>query len=613
MYVIDAEFDGLSPTKIHCLCVQKVGSDNVISTTDYDKMRSFFQKGHILIGHNLTRFDVPNFERLLKIKIESPVYDTLALSWYLYPNRGRHGLESHGIDLGIQKPFISDWDSLSIEEYINRCSEDVRINMKLWQNMSRYLSRLYGTLDKAKPFLAYIQFKMYCARLQEESGWEVDVPFAKKNLFEMKEEREQKTNELAYAMPSVPVITVRTKPKRFLNKDGEVTKLGKSWLELLDKEGLPEDYNGEVSIVTSYEPANPSSAVQLKDWLFSLGWKPQTFKYVKGDKGEMREVPQINLGDGKGVCPSVKELFEKEPRLELLEGLSILNHRIPLLEGILRSTERNRTKAQIQGLTNTLRFKHTTVVNLPKVDRAYAEGIRGSLIAGEGKVLCGSDMSSLEDRIKQHYIYKHDPDYVNSMNQPDFDPHLIIAVMAGMMTQEEADEYKAGNKRNKPIRDKAKNGNYACQYGAGPPRLVLTCGISLDQARKLHKAYWDLNSAITKTAEEQIVKEIEGQMWLFNPVSKFWYSLRTPKDRFSTLVQGTASFVFDEWVSIILTRRPQLTAQFHDEIILEILEGNEDKCRELIEKAVSELNNRLKLNRELSVGVDFGKRYSDIH
>ena len=613
MYVIDAEFDGLDPTKIHCLCVQNVDSDKVQTTTDYDQMRSFFSRGYTLIGHNLMRFDIPAFERILGIEIKSSVYDTLALSWYLFPQRNKHGLESWGIDVGIQKPFISNWDDLSVEEYINRCSEDVRINMAVWKKMAIYLRKLYGTIEKAKPFLSYLQFKMKCAQLQEKSGWEVDIPFAKEKLSEMKEERSQKINELAYAMPSVPIEVSRNKPKRFLNKDGKVTKLGEAWLALLNKKGLPEDFEGEVIEITGYEQGNPSSVTQLKDWLTKLGWVPQTFKFVKNDKGEMREIPQINLGDGKGICPSIKELFPVEPRLELLEGLSVLGHRIPLLEGIINSAKNGRTKAQIQGLTNTLRFKHATVVNLPKVDRLYSDGIRGCLVSGKGKLLCGSDMSSLEDRIKQHFIFKHDPDYVNSMNQPDFDPHLIIAVMAGMMTQEEADEYKAGNKKNKPIRDKAKNGNYACQYGAGPPRLVLTCGIPLDQAKKLHKAYWQLNAAITKTADEQLVKEVDGQMWLFNPVSKFWYSLRTLKDRFSTLVQGTASYVFDEWVSIILARRPQLTAQFHDEIVLEIVEGNEEKCKELIENAVTELNQKLKLNRELSVGVDFGKRYSDIH
>ncbi len=613
MFVFDAEFDGLTPTLIHCLSIINVDSGNVYSTTDYDKMRTFFTTQEILIGHNITRFDIPHLERLLDIKIKAKLYDTLALSWYLYPERVYHGLASWGEDLGIKKPEIEDWFNLSVEEYIHRCEEDVKINLLLWKKQYRYLVDLYGKPDNVTRLLDYMHLKMYCAALQEKSGWKVDLDFAKAELNKMVEEKAYKTKELELAMPSVPVYVVKTKPKKYLNKDGSKSKLGQEWDKLLVKQQLPPDHEESIKLIASYDPPNSGSTPQIKDWLDSLGWKPQTFKYVKKD-GALKAVPQINLGDGKGVCPSIKMLFEKEPRLEVLDGLSILSHRIPLLKGIVESVDKDgRTKAQIQGMTNTLRFKHETVVNLPKVTRPWGESIRGSLISDDGYILCGSDQSSLEDRIKQHYIYPKDPKYVDSMNQEDFDPHLIIAEMAGMMTKEEADAYKNGDKSKKPIRDTAKNGNYACQYGAGPPRLVITCNISLDQARKLHKAYWDLNWAITAVADELIVKQIHGQMWLFNPVSRLWYSLRTPKDKFSTLVQGTASYVFDKWVEKILNVRPQLTAQFHDEIVLEIKQGSQEKCKQLLNNCLEELNTELNLNRKLGIDVQFGHRYSDIH
>ena len=57
-------------------------------------------------------------------------------------------------------------------------------------------------------------------------------------------------------------------------------------------------------------------------------------------------------------------------------------------------------------------------------------------------ILCGSDMSALEDTTKQHYMYYFDPDYVNEMRVKGFDPHLDISMLAEMMTKEEADLYK---------------------------------------------------------------------------------------------------------------------------------------------------------------------------
>lgn len=254
--------------------------------------------------------------------------------------------------------------------------------------------------------------------------------------------------------------------------------------------------------------------------------------------------------------------------------------------------------------------------------------MRGVLIAPEGHELCGADMSSLEDRIKQHFIYKYDPEYVATLNRKDYDPHLTIAVLAGMMTKQQMEFYiwysnlspedkKANDKAEfsaiKSIRSIAKNANYACQYGAGAKRVSITAGISIQDAVKLVEAYWKLNWAIEAVAKAQLVKEVRGQKWLYNPISTFWYSLREEKDRFSTLVQGTASFCFDLWVGFIRKERPQLTAQFHDEVVLCVKKGFREECTSLLNSAIEKTNNVLQLDRELGIDVQFGDRYSGIH
>src|SRR5699024_99673 len=98
------------------------------------------------------------------------------------------------------------------------------------------------------------------------------------------------------------------------------------------------------------------------------------------------------------------------------------------------------------------------------VFKFYGEQIRGSIIApDEDSVLCGSDMASLEDTTKQHYMYFFDPDYVTQMRIPGFDPHLDIAILANMMTPEQSAAHKLySNTKGKEgidyseIRNKAK-------------------------------------------------------------------------------------------------------------------------------------------------------------
>jgi len=58
--------------------------------------------------------------------------------------RSSYGLDSFGKDYGIPKPKVDDWENLTIEEYVFRCEEDVKINWRLWEDLRRKLMELYG-------------------------------------------------------------------------------------------------------------------------------------------------------------------------------------------------------------------------------------------------------------------------------------------------------------------------------------------------------------------------------------------------------------------------------------------------------------------------------------
>jgi DNA polymerase I-like protein with 3'-5' exonuclease and polymerase domains len=251
------------------------------------------------------------------------------------------------------------------------------------------------------------------------------------------------------------------------------------------------------------------------------------------------------------------------------------------------------------------------------VHRPYGKEIRECLIAPEGYELCGSDQAGLEDRTKQHYIYDWDPDYVSEMLSEDWDPHLDIGLTSGMLTKEQVQDYKSGDpekiKEIKPIRHKAKTTNYSCTYGAFPPKIAKSAGIPIEEAKDLFEAYWKRNWAIKKVASLCRTKTLEGQTWLWNPVSGLWYSLRFEKDKFSTLNQGTGSFCFDVWLGFILKKRPEITAQFHDEGVFCIKKGYRKEMEDLLNEAIEEANEALGLNRRLDITVEFGDSYAEIH
>lgn len=610
--VFDLEGDGLVPTKIHCL-VYYDGKD-YIYLTRYEDMRNIIGQAKRLIGHNITRFDIPVIERILNIKVEAKLVDTLAISWYLYPKRVRHGLEEWGEDFGVPKPKIVDWNNLPLKEYVHRCREDVKINVKLWEKQQRDLEELYdGSYNK---LLSYLQFKMYCARLQEESRWKLDKNKARQNLDKLIALKEIDVKALSRDMPSIPIKQKKTRPKKPFKQDGSWSEVGRRWFELLRDNDKPEDFQGELEIIVGEKEPNPDSHQQVKDWLFDLGWEPASFKYKIGDFGDERKIPQVRIDgeDGKELCPSVLLLAEKEPAILHLQSITVLQHRIGLLEGFLSNVDdEGYLQAKINGLANTLRFKHKDVVNLPGVHTPYGEDIRGCLIAPKGYELCGSDMASLEDRTKQHYMWEYDPEYVTEMNVPGFDPHLDIAVLGNMLTKEQANAHKQKSEDHGAVRKKAKVTNYSATYGIGALGLHRRSGMAKAECTKLLDTFWKRNWSIKAIAKDQRVKTIRGQMWLYNPVSKLWYSLRNEKDIFSTLNQGTGTYCFDCWVREIISVRPQLTAQFHDEVVLCVKKGHREKAVKLLKDCISKVNKKLKLNRELDVDVQFGGNYAEIH
>jgi len=281
---------------------------------------------------------------------------------------------------------------------------------------------------------------------------------------------------------------------------------------------------------------------------------------------------------------------------------------------MVESEDNGYVQATIAGFTNTLRFRHARpLVNLPSVDKPYGAEIRGCLTAPEGYTLCGADMTSLEDTTKRHYMKPLDPDYVAEMSKDGFDPHLDLAKHAGVITQDDIDKHNSGERSLKALRKNYKVVNYSATYGVGAAKLSRETGMTKNEAQTLLDAFWSRNWSVQKVAEGLRVRELFGSMWVQNPVSKFWYSLRSDKDRFSTLNQGTGVFCFDSWVAMCRNNGVKTIGQFHDEIIALVKEGEEQQIQSLMERAIEKVNDKIQLNVDLGVDAQFGRTYADVH
>ncbi len=500
MIVFDVESNGLldDATKIHCLSyIDTDREKDIITLYDYDDMRLLFSVKKHFVGHNIIRYDIPLLEKLLDIKIDARLYDTLPMSWVMNPTRSKHGLDSFFPDFGIEKPKIDDWSNLSIEDYSHRCEEDVKITQALWNNLLQRFMVLYKDKKELDKFFKYLEFKMDCARQAEHSGWRVNVDLAKKCVEELTELQNKKVTELIDVMPMRKLYRVQSKPKVCYKKDGTLSSHGRRWFDLLEEHGLPDTYDKDVTVVKGAEEANPNSTDQVKEWLYSLGWQPCTYKYNKNkETGEEKKVEQVRL-NGE-LTESVKLLAKDNPAVQVLDGLTVLQHRLGILNGFVECERDGYLRAEIDGLTNTLRFKHKKpLVNLPSVEKPWGKEIRSCLTAPQGSLLCGADMTSLEDTTKRHYMKPYDPRYVEEMSRKGFDPHLDLAKHAKVITQSDIEKHQRGEIDLKALRKDFKVVNYSATYGVGAAKLSRETGMSVKKAQAL------LNSLLKTKRSEQ--------------------------------------------------------------------------------------------------------------
>lgn len=634
--VFDIEANGLleEATKIHCLAYQIYEGKNLLEKgviQEIPAIKSFLEQQEILVGHNIIRYDLPVLAKLadLRIKPESQIIDTLALSYYLYPfEKFKHGLEAWGERLEAKKIQIIDWESLEFEQYQKRCEQDVVINSKLFQLEYSILSRLYDNdSEKINKLVQYLTFKFICLRDQEKVGIHFnrrEAEFWKHKLtFQIENQKE----ELAKSMPK---ILKERKPVKMYKQDGTLSAVGEKWKTKLRNLGLPEDSDA------IYTDGNPSSSQQMKAWLLSIGWQPDIFEESKTTK---KKIPQISLKNGEGITESVKALYEKKPVLRNLEGLYIAQHRLSIFESFLKAaTQDDKVFSTAHGFTSTMRLQHSNpVVNLPKPDRYLGKEIRGLLtVPDDNWLMCGADISGLEDNTKQHYLYFFDPEYVKEMRTPGFDPHLDIALLANIISKDDVEFYKSFKAEQatsedkqryshiKTLRSKAKQVNFASTYSASPPKIQQLLQSDLKFAENLHSIYWTRNIGIKKTVACLKEKWIElpfatpiKQRYIFNPVSKFWMILRHEKDKFSALNQSTGVFVFDTWLYNFKVETKDIDCnvvlQYHDEMLVVCHKEDKEVVEKALLSAMAKTNKMLNLNVEISISIDWGKNYAECH
>jgi len=142
--VFDLEADGYleDATRVWCGSFLNIDTAEIQTFTSLDRIVTELVHTDLLIGHNLTGYDLPlidklytgSYRRATGDSVEG-LFDTYEASIALRPDRGHqgHSVESWANRIGCSpKVPITDWKNLPLERYIKRCETDVAIEYQIY-------------------------------------------------------------------------------------------------------------------------------------------------------------------------------------------------------------------------------------------------------------------------------------------------------------------------------------------------------------------------------------------------------------------------------------------------------------------------------------------------
>jgi hypothetical protein len=611
---------------------------------DMDKFLSYLSSAAWLCAQNGFDFDFPALKKFAnwEPRKDTVLVDTLIMSRLLNPDRtpvehvrAPHSVEAWGKRLGRWKPDITDW-SVYTREMGHRCSEDTEIQHMMFQALCREAGMKKGEWDIYSPD-AYYKDKICWAKaleIEHRSAWimreqqENGVYFEKEKAQEyvktLDDLIDQLTEEITKDIPPKPKqkgVSINAPFK----KNGEPTKATVDWY------GDAVEYvRGPFSRV-DWSWINLGSSVQLKEWLYSIGWKPDDWNYHKTDRdpegNKLRTSPKV-------TDTSLERLNSRlGSMLTLRSKASHRRNQIAGWVGNCREDHRLQAEANPQG-TPTGRMKHRGVANVPKANSDkktheliwdpqeqsvfFGTEMRSLFSAGPDPyvVLVGRDASGLELRCFAHYI--DDADYTDIILNGDI--HTYHQEMAGLET-----------------RDMAKTFIYAFLYGAGDAKIgsiVLPNGSS-EERRKigadLKRQFLAANpklagliKGVKKASRRGYLVGIDGRKLMMRTNERGQVA---ENKALNTLLQGAGAQIMTYarvWLDQEVTKRGWKVSEFRDEYVMKVIDYHDEETyqshiklaeemSELMIQSVVESGKHYNFNIPLDADARIGKTWAEIH
>ncbi len=266
---------------------------------------------------------------------------------------------------------------------------------------------------------------------------------------------------------------------------------------------------------------------------------------------------------------------------------------------------------QVGAATGRLSSSDPNLQNIP-VRTERGESIRRAFVAPPGCRLLVADYSQIELRLLAHF--SGDPGFVAAFAKGGDIHRQTAAVIFGVSQEHVTGEMRA----------RAKTINFATIYGQGPFALARQLGITQDEAKAFIRQYFErfagvrawLDRTVLEARERGYVETLFGRRRYIPELKDKNFNIRAFGERTATNspLQGSAADLIKvAMIRIHASLRTQglgtrLLLQVHDELVLEVPEGEEAPAKELVKR---HMESAAELRVPLLVSVGTGVNWVD--
>jgi len=591
--LFDIETDGLNPNNIWCIVAKPQGEAPIsFRPKDIEKGIEFLNNAEVLIGHNITGFDIPVIKRLYGVDLfeNKKIEDTLIMSRLFNPVReGGHGLKNWGSIVNFPKADQPEsWDRFT-EEMLKYCKQDVVLNSRVYS----YL--LKEGKDFSKESIELEHETSIILRQQERNGFLFNLKKATLLVSSLKERMFEVKKEVHNTFKPKWVDDKLVSPD--LKKDGTLSKRGltaEEYNKILTELTLLRSVNGiqeedfknpkpKPFMRKKLREFNLGSRKQIGEYLQDFGWKPNKFTPTG-----QPIINELSLAKIKHI-----------PEAKLIAEFLLLQKRIAQIDSWIEAVEKdNRVHGFVipnGTITGRMSHRKPNMAQVPSVASEYGKECRECWTVDEGYKLIGIDASGLELRMLAHYM--KDERYIHEILEGDI--HTFNQKLAGLKS-----------------RDTAKTFIYALIYGAGDEKIGKVVGGNNRVGSSLRRRFLNnqpslkaLQNKAKRTAKRGHLKGLDGRK-IF---------IRNDYAALNFLLQSGGAIAMKRAL-IILNKKAnkrnldfKFVANIHDEWQVEVHEAHAEYFGKLGVEAIKEAGKYYNLRCPLDAEYKIGNTWNETH